>query len=89
MVVNLPEERLEDFPECITRKELSEAFKSAQAKQRLADSETEAPGMDRSEILLLAVGLGLADLDTGSGPSGPSPNARYHKTPETFGPYRR
>lgn len=77
--LNVPEERLGDYPNVVPASEVRSALREVAARARTIDEETGAAGIDRSEVLLLAIAMGVADINRhGSGGwSGESPNARY------------
>lgn len=60
--VALPENRLEDHPDIVCAHELRSALREVQARPRLLDEETQAPGLDRGDVLLLSIALAAHDL---------------------------
>ena len=60
--VALPEDRLEDYPNIVCGHELRSALREVQARPRMLDEETSAPGLDRGDVLLLTIALAAHDL---------------------------
>ena len=62
LTIALPTKRLESNPQIITVGELQAALREVQSKPRTIDAETESPGLDRNDVLVLAVALAMDDL---------------------------
>lgn len=60
--VHLPPQRLEEYPNLVNAHELRSAVRAIQARPRLLDEESQAPGLDRHDILLLTLGMAVDDL---------------------------
>jgi hypothetical protein len=62
MTVALPGERPEGLPDIVTAHEVRSALREIQARPRLLDEETSAPGLDRQDVLILTIALAVDDL---------------------------
>jgi hypothetical protein len=66
--LTLPEQRLDSHPQVVAASELRDALRTIQARPRLLDAETEAPGLDREDVLVLALAMAVQDSErTGGG----------------------
>lgn len=66
--LELPERRIDSHPHIISLGELRDALRVIQARPRLLDEETAAPGLDREDVLVLALALAVQDSErTGGG----------------------
>jgi hypothetical protein len=81
--VSLPGERTDELPDIVTGHELRSALRTVQARPRLLDEETLSPGLDREDVLVLAVALAVDDLARAltSDPRGVNPHVGQARRP--------
>jgi hypothetical protein len=76
--VSLPGQPPEELPDVVTAHEMRGALRVVQARPRLLDEETMAPGLDRHDVLVLAVAMAVDDLARSVPRSGERINRRFH-----------